>query len=72
MSATNLNFLNEEILLTYKGTESVIVPSGTYSDADLYTNSTNGYTISYWAEPDIPVPVKIQDTSGSMSLVSGG
>ena len=69
---TALNLVGEEKLLTFEGTESVTVPAGTYSDAYLYTNSTNGYTTSYWAESDIPVPVKVQDTSGYMSLVSWG
>jgi len=75
------SFSNEKItgsifkmddILTYKGTESVIVPAGSYPDADLYTNVTNGETTSYWMASDIPVPVKIQSNGESIELVSWG
>jgi hypothetical protein len=64
--------ISTEKTLTYEGTESVTVPAGTYSNADLYTTSTNGVTTSYWVESGIPVPVKIQAPTETDILVGWG
>lgn len=49
------------ITLTYLGTESVMVPAGTYPNARKYTgNFRDGTPITFWVVPDIPVPVLYQ------------
>jgi len=49
------------ITLTYKGTESVTVPAGTYPAARKYTgNFRDGTPITFWVASGIPVPVQYQ------------
>lgn len=49
------------ITLTYGGTESVTVPSGTYPAARKYTGSfRDGTEITFWVAPGVPVPVQYQ------------
>lgn len=46
------------ITLTYKGTEPLTVPAGTYPDARKYTGKfRDGTPITFWFVPGIPVPV---------------
>jgi hypothetical protein len=49
------------ISLTYIGTESVTVPSGTYPEARKYLgNFRDGTPITFWVAPGVPVPVQYQ------------
>lgn len=64
--------INEEKAFTYVGSESITVPVGTYSNADLYTSSTSGITFSYWVVSGIPAPVKIQSQIDTLNLVGWG
>jgi hypothetical protein len=52
--------------LTYEGASTVTVPSGTYSNADLYMNSGD----SYWISSGIPV--KIQSSTQTEELTGWG
>jgi hypothetical protein len=49
---------NKESILTFKGTESVSVPAGTYPAASKYTKFENETSITYWVASGIPMPVK--------------
>jgi hypothetical protein len=49
------------ITLTDKGTETVTVPAGTYTEARKYTGSfLDGTPITFWVVPGVPVPVHYQ------------
>lgn len=50
-----------DIILTYEGTESVMVPAGTYPDARRYIGKFgDGTPITFWVVPGVPVPVLYQ------------
>lgn len=63
-------------MLTYEGPESVTVPLGTYSNADMYTVPLDGASASLWMVSGIPVPVKVtastQNLKVTRNLVSWG
>ena len=71
---SDIDLFNQSIILTYQGAQSVSVPAGAYSDADLYTNSTTKGMTSYFVVSDIPVPVKIIEggSQESLELISWG
>jgi len=49
------------ITLTGGGTESVVVPAGTYPNARTYTGRfRDGTPVTFWVAPGIPVPVRYQ------------
>jgi hypothetical protein len=49
------------ISLTYIGTESVTIPSGTYPEARKYFGSfRDGTPITFWVVPGVPVPAQYQ------------
>jgi len=69
-SLGGLGVIFADVPLTYEGTQSMTVPSGTYSDADFYMSLSNGETTSFWISSGIPV--KIQSPTETEVLTGWG